>query len=97
VIWVGAVRRRGVRLAAGLRLTEAGRRQGRSGDLVAEPGQGLLVVAGQVLVVAAVAQIVIVGARFGVVSVVLHHGPGDRQQGVRDSNSGLLMFSLPNR
>jgi hypothetical protein len=43
---------------------------------VAQPGPGLLVAADEVVVVAPVA-VVVVGAGFDVVAVVLHHRPGD--------------------
>jgi hypothetical protein len=52
--------------------------------LAAEPAEGVLMVAGEVLPVALVATVVVVGARVGVAGVVGHHGPGDRQQGVRE-------------
>ncbi len=50
---------------------------GAQADLIAEPGEGLLVVADEVPVVAPVPVVVVVG--FGVVAVVLHDRPGDAQ------------------
>jgi hypothetical protein len=57
-------------------------------SLVAEPGEGVLVVAGEVLAVGLVAAVVVVGAGVGVIGVMGHHGPGDRQQGVPRWRSG---------
>jgi hypothetical protein len=42
------------------------------------------VVADQVLVVAGVAALVVVGVGFGAVAVEFHHGSGEAQQGVSD-------------
>ena len=58
----------------GWRAAVTGRGQG---DLVAEPGEGLLVVADEMLVVALVPLVVVVGASLGVVAVVFHDRPGD--------------------
>ena len=51
-------------------------------------------VADQVLAVALVAPLVVVGAGVDVVGVVAHDGPGDAQQGVRDGDRGLLLVAL---
>ncbi len=56
-------------------------------DLVAEPGQGLLVVADEVVAVAGVAAVVVVGSGFVVAAVVAHYRPGDAYRGVCGSSS----------
>ena len=50
--------------------------------------------AGQVLAVALVAPVVVVGTGVEVIAVVAHHGPGNGQQGVRDGDRGLLLVAL---
>src|SRR5262249_56237351 len=63
------------------------------GDLVAEPGQGLLVVAGEVLAVAVITLLVVLLAGLGVVFVVFQDGPGDADQGVADGEGGLFLVA----
>ena len=63
------------------------------GYLVAEPGEGLLVVADEVVVVALVTLVVVVLAGFGVVLVVLHDCPGDACQGAGDRDGGFLLVA----
>lgn len=57
---------------------------GRRCRLVAEAHQGLPVVADQVVAVASVAAVGVVGSGFVVVAVVAHHRPGDADEGVSD-------------
>jgi hypothetical protein len=63
-------------------------------NLQAEAGQSLLVVADQMLAVALVAPLVVVGAGVHVVAVVAHDRPGDAQQGVGDGDRGLFLVAL---
>jgi len=88
----------GVVLGGGL-LTGAGGRRGAvagrdEGDLVAEPGQGLLVVADEVLAVAAVPLLVVVLAGLGVVLAAAEDSPGDADQGAGDRDRGFLLVAL---
>src|SRR5580704_16498842 len=64
------------------------------GDLAAEPGQGLLVVADEVLAVAAVPLLVVVLAGLGVVLAAAQDRPGDADQGVRHGDGGFLLVAL---
>src|SRR5436189_3314580 len=64
------------------------------GDLAAEPGQGLLVVADQVLAVALVTLVVVVLAGVGVVLAAGHDRPGYADQGMGDRDRGLLLVAL---
>ena len=75
----------------GRRGAVAGRNQG---DLVAEPGQGLLVVADEVLAVAAVPLLVVVLAGLGVVLAAAEDRPGDADQGAGDRDRGFLLVAL---
>jgi hypothetical protein len=52
------------------------------------------VVEDQVLAVALVAPLVVVGASVDVVAVVAHDSPGDVQQGMRDGDRGVLLVAL---
>ena len=66
---------------------------GDEGYLVAEPGEGLLVVADEVVVVALVAVVVVVLAGLGVVLVIPHDCPGDAGQGVGDRDGRFLLVA----
>ena len=50
------------------------------GDLVTEPGEGLLMVLDEVLVIALVALVVVVRAGFGVVAAAAIYGSGSGQE-----------------
>jgi hypothetical protein len=77
---------------AGGRGAVAGRYEG---DLVAEPGEGLLVVADEVLAVAAVPLLVVVLPGLGVVLAAAKDRPGDADQGVGDCDRGFVLVALP--
>ena len=72
------------------RFAVAGRNEG---DLVTEPGEGLLVVPHDMVAVSLIDSLVVVLAGFSVILVVLHHAPGDTRQGVRDRDGGLLLIA----
>jgi len=81
-----------------LRAGGGGRRGAVAGrdesDLVAEPGQGLLVVADEVLAVAAIPLLVVVLAGVGIVLSAAEDRPGNADQGVGDGDRGLLLIPL---